>query len=231
MSNISFFNVYIGVVTASIFENIHFLSIKIHSKQQNPNNVPLYIKFTITYFSDILIIAIFITMVFSSSSSNVNQNSKFLRHIFIPFIYMITLVLVSIQTTNLRGGLWRILCETPIMTIIGYASYPIYLLQVVLLNFYTRMLYNLFTTDSTSSIYDIQNFPGFWFGFQPWWWKLIGVICLIGICWPIQRYFQDGFVSGLYSKIMIQINMKTRLLENNKNKLNRINTPMRSADL
>lgn len=124
-------------------------------------------------------------------------------------VLLIAMIWASfLQPNSTRWSLWRLLTENRVMTAIGYASYTIYLLQNVLLNFYGRILYD----DIRLGYFPV--IPGgyspdygvywntWWIGDEAWYYKPIGFSLLILVCWPIQKYFQDTFVASLAAKMM-----------------------------
>ena len=135
--------------------------------------------------------------------------NSFFRFILVPHLMAMCLILSLLQTNASRGGIWRFITESGIMTVIGYCSFPIYLLQQVLLNFYARIIYDDLRTGFFPIIkggtdpakYGIYG-DDTWFGDKPWWWKLIGCICLLMFCWPIQRYYQDTLVATVSARIL-----------------------------
>ena len=42
-----------------------------------------------------------------------------------------------------------------------------------------------------------------WFVNQSYGFKTGTLLILIVLCWPIQKYFQDGFISSLYAKYFV----------------------------
>jgi len=202
----------IGVFYANLYENIFALrsNYKRMASQSGTLQINKWreLRMIIGIFSPDVFVVFIGLMIFLSPIKATPMTSLY-RFILIPHFMMICLVLSLLQTPDTRRGLWRLVAESRIMTTIGYCSFPIYLLQQVLLNFYARIIYDDLRTGSFPIIKggtdpDKYNVYGdnTWFGDKPWWWKLIAVICLVAFCWPIQRYYQDRLVAWLASKFM-----------------------------
>jgi len=144
---------------------------------------------------DLLALSIALIMSFGIYNENITAG-KFLRWQVIPFFAALIVLFSMMQAKPYRVGLLRFVAQSKIMLMIGYASYPIYLLQQVLLNYYAKWIYD------TSQNNQFQIVDNSWFGNHPWWWKLLGLIGLLVVCWPVQRYFQDTFVAGLFSRFI-----------------------------
>ena len=209
----------VGVVCACLVENYYNIL------QNVDSNLSIYntgaCKWVMTFAADVPVISIGL-LIFLTGVEPTEAESIY-RFIFVPHLMMIGLVLSLLQTPETRGGLWRRVVESRIITVIGYCSFPIYLLQQVLLNFYARIIYDDLRTGSFPLIrggtdpekYNIYG-DNTWFGDKPWWWKLIGVICLVAFCWPIQKYYQDTLVASLAMKFINWIRQKRELISEAK---------------
>ena len=201
-----------GVVAASLSENAYKCLYSNKNKSESARQPSIYLVFTLRVLPDLLVGSIIVVMF--ASGTHTSEFTKFLRYIMIPHFFMLSIALVSIQseTVNVRSSLWRYICESRLMNLIGYCSYSMYLLQQVMLNYYARVIYDDIQNDTFPIIqggtdpnnYDVYSNNG-WFSDKAWWWKPIGFFCLLAFCWPIQRYFQDTFVLRLYSNYMIKI--------------------------
>eukprot|EP01041_Mallomonas_annulata_P003418 gene3418-6781_t len=215
-----------GVVLASIVENAFNLANNTtEAKQQdkkdnvtttttatsiddtNSNFIFNKLKnITLTFLPDLFIVSIILLLAVSPPK---DRNIMILyRFILIQFLMMGSILFSFLQNKETYWGLWRNLLQHPILTNIGYISYPMYLLQRVLVCYYGHILYDdiqqhrfPLVTGATNPEYE-PNWNDIWLGDKPWWWKLIALLCLVAICWPIQRYFQDGLIANLAVKFL-----------------------------
>jgi len=161
------------------------------------------------FLPDLAALSIFLIFVFGGLQTN--PTTSFYRAILIPSLMIISIVASLLQTRTTRiGGPWRYLTESTLMTIIGYCSYPIYLLQQILLNFYGRIIVDDIRQNAFPVIkggYNPNKYGAYyddgWISIQRWYWKLFGIFCMIIICYPIQRFYQDGLIASLTSRFLL----------------------------
>ena len=123
-----------------------------------------------------------------------------LRNICVPYLTIVLIMSLMLQTRSTRSCLTRFFLESQLVRTIGYASYPIYLLQQVLLNFYLRMAYDAVLGVPVSSNPSYGAFwENEWFGNRRPWWKLIGLVYVVGVGYLVQYYYQDRWIAGLWS--------------------------------
>ena len=134
------------------------------------------------------------------SERRTKEQNSFYRFILIQFLFTFSLSASILQKDGCRGGVWRRVIEWGPIVAIGYCSYPLYLFQQVLLNFYGHILYDDMVNGAFPVIKGGSN-PEYEVYWKTWWmadkpllWKGISVPLLIVICYLIQKYFQDGLV-------------------------------------
>ena len=93
---------------------------------------------------DLLSLCIAFIMSFENGYSN-STNETFLHYILIPVFGAVIVVLCVMQSKRYRYGVLRYVAQFPVILVLGYASYPIYLLQQVLLNYYAKLIYDVST--------------------------------------------------------------------------------------
>ena len=141
------------------------------------------------------------------------------------FAAMIMLMAFMFQQSNNRLCLSRLLMESKLMRVIGYASYPIYVLHIVLINYYFRMIYDTITGKGKveySEHYGIQNE---WIGTLPDYYFPITLGIVIVICFAVQKYFQDTFVASLWLRCLQHYSRKREHAD--VEHLNHISSPIR----
>ena len=201
-------------MSACLFENYFFLlygdaARGVYSSLTSRTKERIALSLKVLGNASVCAIILLVTL----SSPNRTNAQTYYRFMVIPYLFSVSTLCVMLQPPTDRGGLWRYLNESRVMNVLGYLSYPIYLLQQVMFNFYGRILFDDLKTgqfpvsDKTVNplFFDAGQFSGNdWFGDHPWWWKLLGLICLVIFCWPIQKYFQDTWVAKLASSFMLR---------------------------
>ncbi len=117
----------------------------------------------------------------------------------IPIAFLLYLVIVLSQRGKSRYNLSRLILETEIMNQIGYASYPIYLIQNAFLQYYFTYMVNIHN-DS----YDYHgDHPGRkYFRNLPFGYRFGCTFFMIFIGWVIQKYYQDWLVTNSFAKVL-----------------------------
>jgi peptidoglycan/LPS O-acetylase OafA/YrhL len=133
----------------------------------------------------------------------------------LPLVTVIYTFIVCLQRGSARHNFSRLFFESPLMTFIGAASYPVYLLQAVMFEYYAPRLYYTYFKDDPSPPFAYS--PNLIFGrpnggqWQGMWWfsnlhwgiKFICFMILVVIGWLIQRIIQDRLVTFLYLKALV----------------------------
>ena len=119
--------------------------------------------------------------------------------IILPTVFLAFFVVNMLQIGSARYNLSRFFLESAPISTMGYASYAMYLFQRQAFSFYAPYFYfgvknhklNVMTGD-----------PGQWFERLNGGYKVIAVVIFTIICWLVHRYYQDGFITLLYSKYL-----------------------------
>ena len=188
------------------------------------------LQLVMRFAPDILIVGIAL-MISITGKFKTAATSFYLYHL-IPLCFNLSLVTLFMQSGATRGGLWRRVCESRLMMFFGYISYPMYILHPVLLNFYARIIYDEVQSGFDPAIgsgnYGLKPRPyllnkwiagmplelkeayvipelywdNFWFRKQEDWWKPLGLLGLMFVCWLVQKYLQDTLVASIYSWVV-----------------------------
>lgn len=206
-----------GIVLACVVENLgrrlqyyqttsHQSTALRHSSQRLIRSVMLqtFSKLLWAFVPDA--ISVGIAAILSIRPDTSYHLNAFYRCILIEALVMIQLTVVFLQPPATPTSVWRYLLESAPMNFLGYISYPMYLMQQLVLNFYFRVLFD----DVSCHTFPIKRMdPNYgamtdnsWIGEQAGWIQLLGVFLLIVICWCIQRYFQDKWMADFSARIL-----------------------------
>jgi len=105
-----------------------------------------------------------------------------------------------------RWSVSRRFLESSVMNLLGYISYPMYLFQRSLLEWWAPRVAASIAIGSwqwelDEKINGISNNRGDsqWFTQSlNFGWRFLAVVLLAGLCWCVQKFFQDGFVLWFY---------------------------------
>ena len=135
--------------------------------------------------------AILMTTVGGVDQSEVAKKA-YLWGIFIPWLFLAYLVTSTLQVGPARLNICRYVLETPVVNLLGYCSYPLYLLQLVVyggwLGSYNNMYFHLNENKTLG--------PDIKFG-----WKFVIVIIMVVASVFIQYCIQDNLVPYLVIKV------------------------------
>jgi hypothetical protein len=127
----------------------------------------------------------------------------------IPTLFLALLLITLFQRGTARRNLTVWLLESTLMTTLGYSSYALYLFQRIVFTFYLPLVY--IGTWKGHYGMDIGNEDpwkgGPWFEQLPLVVKLLWVGVLTGVCWATHRYFQDGWVVGVYTWVVRRVSV------------------------
>eukprot|EP01041_Mallomonas_annulata_P005613 gene5613-11330_t len=231
---------FAGVAAASVFETI-FNALYQRTNSYNevntersrstsliPNQNRIVMKYIKGLSSLLLqftpdICVVLILLIFSTAGGHRSEDLELLlKNVFIQYVTIFLILSLLFQTKDTRICITRVFIENTFIRTIGYGSYPIYLLQQVVFNFYLRIFYDLaigapVTSDPAYGIY----WENEWFGLLPGWWKPIGLVLITIVGYIVQKYFQDTFIAWLISKYTVNNS-------NNNNKMTSSNfkTPL-----
>ena len=119
-----------------------------------------------------------------------------LLFIVVPFLFLL-LTGVSIGQRGVeRCNLTRLVLESRPFTALGYASYPLYLFQRLVLTGYLPCAY-FGIKDGWVFDWRVGN-PNNWFEHLPLLTKATAIFFLAVACWLTQFYYQDKFVTKIY---------------------------------
>jgi hypothetical protein len=100
---------------------------------------------------------------------------------------LIVIGMLQRKSTETRS-IARILLSSPLFTILGYCSYPLYLFQIIFLEVYVNKIY-------------LATHPGrgpvIW-KHLPLWERIVLTLALIAFCWMIQKYYADPLSAYAY---------------------------------
>eukprot|EP01039_Chlorochromonas_danica_P006730 gene6730-7440_t len=117
-------------------------------------------------------------------------------HMVSPWI-ILAFVFVSVhQRGQSRYNFSRLFLESDLMNFLGYASYPIYLLQDIMLEYYLS-----FVSRGAYS-YHPSNPGRNYFRYAPLKYRIALMILFIFIGWVVQKVFQDYFVANTFTKML-----------------------------
>lgn len=127
----------------------------------------------------------------------------------VPIISILYLMVVTIQDDWSRHNLTRWFLETRrVMNWFGYISYPMFLFQKSLLNWWAPKITECINSKKFALF--IGHNPAFgnnpsdatWFTNLNFGWRILGFFLLSVFCWLVQKYFQDTYILWLYRTIL-----------------------------
>jgi len=121
--------------------------------------------------------------------------------IFIPWLFLAYLITSTLQVGAARLSISRYILETPVLNLLGYCSYPLYILQLVI-------YWN--TTCYESMYFDLENKKNLG-PYKKLGWKFVLVIIMITASVAIQYFIQDNLVPYLVVKFS---SLKRKLCQN-----------------
>ena len=150
------------------------------------------------FFPDITSISIGFLM--STLGDLNNENIKFiLWFIIVPTAFLILQIVSMLQKGSARYNFSRFFLECTPITTLGYTSYAMYLFQRIAFTFYLPYFYFGIKTGH----FDVRvGDPNQWFERLSVFDKFLAVVVLTFICFLVHKYFQDKFVTHLYTKIV-----------------------------
>ena len=195
----------IGVTAASVFETVfnYISGVQSFKLPSYPSLHKLFksslIQILIRFLPDVCFFFIFV--MFSNAGVRRSWVSTFgIRNVGIPYLTVLLILSLCFQLPERRWCLTRLFVENKLVRIIGYASYPIYLFQIVLLDFYFRMVYEAINRKNVGRSPDNGLYwQNEWFGQRLGWFKILGLIIVVSFGYLVQYYFQDGLVMRLWS--------------------------------
>eukprot|EP01039_Chlorochromonas_danica_P006744 gene6744-7454_t len=117
-------------------------------------------------------------------------------HLVLPCVFL-AFVFVSIhQRERSRYNFSRLFLESDIMNFLGYASYPLYLLQNVMILYYMSYVSN--GQYSYHPAHPSYNY----YRSIPLKYRVGLMILFIMIAWTVQKVFQDYLVTNIFSKVL-----------------------------
>jgi len=128
------------------------------------------------------------------------------RYSLIPTLAILLLVASLSQPPTARRCFSRYFLESVPIRAIGYASYPIYLFQGVILNFYYRLAYDALLHKGKSA--DPMNdlfWSDSWFGKRNGGMKALGLFLMFVFSYGVQFFYQDIFVARLWVNLQDRV--------------------------
>lgn len=120
-------------------------------------------------------------------------------------VFLLYLPVSLLQTKEYRNNISRFIFESPLLKFLGYLSYPLYIFQVVFIDFY----YQIFIEDIRNHEFpvvkeELGTFanPFNWMRKEPIGIKIGGISLLIAFCYLIQKYYQDVWVASLFASFL-----------------------------
>ena len=108
----------------------------------------------------------------------------FFRFVGVPLLFTVFLIMSISQRNGQRRNFSRFVCESAFLKLIGYCSFPVYLLQPVAFDYYAKL----------------GGMEGH-FSRQPEGYKMMGIGVLFFVSYLIQYYFQNQFVAKIYTEV------------------------------
>ena len=209
-----------GVTSASILELIFYaFQHPSYSYQYNPlstvdnnlisntsnnnhhhKNSQTFINFYLRFSPDIFLIIMII--IVTKTGNRTDSLEDFLRNVGFEMIAIIMYLTLLFQKGTSRRSIVRFILESSVFRIIGYASYPIYLLHIVIIEYYFRMVYDTIIGAEVSfkDSYSVRNE---WSDHFPMWWFFpLSLIIIVSICYLVQKYFQDTLIAIAWSRFL-----------------------------
>ena len=123
--------------------------------------------------------------------------SNFLENMIIPFAFLLFLAVSFIQTYSSRLNFSRFFLELEILNQIGQASYPIYLIQNVLLQYYFT-----YFIDHGDYQYHPENPSRGYFRALPFPYRFGFIMLVLVIGWFVQKGFQEFFIAKSFTFLL-----------------------------
>lgn len=149
------------------------------------------------YTPDLIVLSCFLSLTCLGELCSNKTLSKALENAVVPTGFLLFLIVSLHQRGKERYNLSRLLLESEIMTQIGYASYPIYLIQNPLLQLYFTYIIHHKDYTYHSNDPDREYFRNLPLGY-----RVGSVLLVIVIGWLIQKIYQDWLITNLFAKVL-----------------------------
>ena len=149
------------------------------------------------FFPDLMAISIGFLMSTLGSLYDAKVGTA-LWFIILPTVFLAFFIVPMLQVGSARYNFSRFFLESAPIGTMGYASYAIYLFQRQAFSFFAPYFYFGVKNHSLTAARNSYK----WFEYLNGGYKLIAVVILTVICWLVHKYFQDGFITYLYSKFL-----------------------------
>jgi len=129
-----------------------------------------------------------------------HPNNMTLYYYGVPIVIITFLVVSFLQQGTSRLNLSRWGLESRGIRFLGYISYPVYLLQRPVVEFYGPYVYHSIKNKKYEISYLYGEAGGNGYDSLPLHQRFLWTLVLFGFCFLIQKYFQDTFIIYLYTK-------------------------------
>lgn len=117
--------------------------------------------------------------------------SDTVRNSILPLTCLTIIIVGVMQVGDSRLNISQFIFKSPVMTFLGYISFPAYLFQINFMSNYMRYI----TTGTT------QPTPGWTFQALPFWQRLLAVLFCLAFSWVVQKYVVDNLSVYIYQRL------------------------------
>ena len=194
-----FFNAYLPVLTSDC-EN--------RSRRPHRDGVLSSLGAYLWRFFPDMIAFVFVIFLTTAGDLSYRPFQRTLEWTILPMMSIVYLIVATIQDDWARNNLSRWLLQTGFMNWFGYISYPMFLFQKSLLNWWAPKIAECFNLNKF--VLFTRGNPAFgadtneatWFTNLNMGYRIIGFFVLCCFCWLVQKYYQDTFVMWVFKKYM-----------------------------
>ena len=157
------------------------------------------------FFPDMMAV-VFVVFLTTAGDLSYHPFQRTLEWTILPMMSIVYLIVATIQDDWARNNLSRWLLQTRLMNWFGYISYPMFLFQKSLLNWWAPKIAECINLNKFA--FFIGGNPAFgadpneatWFTNLNMGYRILLFIVLCCFCWLVQKYYQDMFVMWLFNK-------------------------------
>jgi len=201
---------YVGVFAASSLSVLHCIHHKYCKNNGHYDDMDLprrssssVLFYLWKHLPDILVI-ILILLLANVGHLDTIKGKGFVAFVCFHWIVVAFIIISMLQVERARFNVIRYILESHVLNVIGYCSYPLYLFQRLIIEYYVTNLYKMSINGPISDDFNGRT----WFSNDLYWgWRIIIILVLVTFCYFIRYIMDEIVVIGLLS--LLQRKYKT----------------------